>query len=343
MPSDPNAETGGLTPEERDLAQRLARLGGQREPSPALDAKILCAAHDAVQVSAAATATQRRRTRRRWPVALGAVASLAFAVGIAWRLRPLPHNAVEYSEAPMAAQESAQAIVVIPRSAHVNTADAAATASTTDGANSTERGGDAAVSAMRAPPEAMPENQDKAIAEPKREAFSQNEKTRDAAPEESPIVFDDALSVQAPTAPAAPAAPPPPTAFQSAPAASAGAAAKAAKQDNRTNESRARGEMQRASSPTTDAAAEADGSTSLDRIEVTGSRIKRSDIEAEDEPMDEQPPVSADSPQVRQAWLQRIRELVARGKLDEARASLHEYRHRYPDQPLPDDLGALVE
>ena len=63
----------------------------------------------------------------------------------------------------------------------------------------------------------------------------------------------------------------------------------------------------------------------------------------EDQPLDDRPPASADSPQVQQAWLQRIRELVARGQFDDARASLAEYRRRYPDQPLPDDLRALDE
>ena len=79
MSHDPTS----LNPEERELAQRLARLGPHGEPSPALDARILAAAQ-------AAAASAPVRHRRRWPVALGAVASLALALGIAWRLRPLP-------------------------------------------------------------------------------------------------------------------------------------------------------------------------------------------------------------------------------------------------------------
>ena len=87
-----------LTPEERALAQRLARLGPHGEPSPALDARILAAAHDADGEDAGA------RPRRRWPVAFGIAASLALAVGIAWQLRPLPQAAAAYrSEAPAAA------------------------------------------------------------------------------------------------------------------------------------------------------------------------------------------------------------------------------------------------
>src|SRR5690606_8160110 len=41
-----------LTPEERALADRLARLGPQGEPSPALDARILAAAREATAAPA---------------------------------------------------------------------------------------------------------------------------------------------------------------------------------------------------------------------------------------------------------------------------------------------------
>jgi hypothetical protein len=62
----------------------------------------------------------------------------------------------------------------------------------------------------------------------------------------------------------------------------------------------------------------------------------------EDMPIDDIPPATVASPQVRDAWLARIRELVAAGKLEDARASLHEFQHRYPDYPLPQDLRALL-
>ena len=55
-----------LTPEERALADRLARLGPQGEPSPALDARILAAARGASPAPAGnATHATRRRARRR--------------------------------------------------------------------------------------------------------------------------------------------------------------------------------------------------------------------------------------------------------------------------------------
>jgi hypothetical protein len=65
------------------------------------------------------------------------------------------------------------------------------------------------------------------------------------------------------------------------------------------------------------------------------------DQAAGDEPETEVPPASADSPEVRQAWLQRIRELVANGQTDAARASLKEFARRHPDALVPADLRAL--
>jgi hypothetical protein len=48
------------------------------------------------------------------------------------------------------------------------------------------------------------------------------------------------------------------------------------------------------------------------------------------------------SPQARDAWLARIRELVAGGHVDAARDSLQEFKRRYPAYPLPADLRALA-
>ena len=63
---------------------------------------------------------------------------------------------------------------------------------------------------------------------------------------------------------------------------------------------------------------------------------------AADQPLDDQPPASADSLVVQQAWLQRIRDLVDEGRGDEALDSLQEFRRRYPDVALPDDLRRLA-
>ena len=60
-----------------------------------------------------------------------------------------------------------------------------------------------------------------------------------------------------------------------------------------------------------------------------------------DEPEDEVPPATADSPAVREAWLQRIQGLVDKGDIATARTSLHAFVQRYPDYALPEDLRAL--
>ena len=88
---------------------------------------------------------------------------------------------------------------------------------------------------------------------------------------------------------------------------------------------------------------------SLDRVEVTGSRLDAAaaaDAAAEAgvsrAVLDEEPPATADSPGVQEAWLQRIRELLAAGDTEAARNSLVEFRRRYPKYVLPEDLRDLA-
>lgn len=59
------------------------------------------------------------------------------------------------------------------------------------------------------------------------------------------------------------------------------------------------------------------------------------------EPEEDVPPATADSPDVREAWLRRIGELLEQGKTDEAKASLAEFKRRYPDAALPPELRKL--
>jgi hypothetical protein len=53
------------------------------------------------------------------------------------------------------------------------------------------------------------------------------------------------------------------------------------------------------------------------------------------------PPATADSPEVRDAWLRRIGELLEQGRTVEAQASLAEFKRRYPDATLPPELRKL--
>lgn len=60
-----------------------------------------------------------------------------------------------------------------------------------------------------------------------------------------------------------------------------------------------------------------------------------------DDPDEDVPPATAASPAVRDAWLNRIGELLEQGNRQEAKASLAEFRHRYPAAVLPPRLRAL--
>ena len=289
-----------LTPEERVLAQRLARLGPHGEPSPALDARILAAAH------AATAATPARKRVLRWPVAFGIAASLALAVGIAWQLRPLPEATV-YDEAASAAAVQAESSEMTAESA----ADAAAQPKVELPSADFSKPAAAQVEARRerkvfqrsAPPVESAAAGAAAKAEP--QAFPRSVAPPPPAVEPA-VVFDEPMPVDAPAPPPAPAA---------ATTTSRGLAAPGAVRENRNAEGFA---QQKA------AAAEATVDT----------------YEADEEVV---PPATADSPQVREAWLQRIRELAQAGKTDEARASLREFRHRYPAHTVPEDLRALAE
>lgn len=373
-------DRGALTPEERALADRLARLGPQGEPSPALDARILAAARGASPAPAGnATHATRRRARRRWPVALGTAATLVVVGGLAWQLRPVDDMYVEYSEAPRAVSGPSADAGPVPREARRAPAGAPATASTESSPPEAESAAAAAEPAVAravqpapAPPPPAPVADEQAAEEqPAPKAFP----TPVPAPEEPPIVFDEPSPMDtpsppplrqlapppappAPPAPAAPAVPSPMVAMpQGTESATAPAARRAVEQERKAAAAHA-GETaatQRAKVATgtsvqparpASAAAAAEAST-LDRIEVTGSRIKAVDVDVEgapavDQPVDDQPPASADSPQVRQAWLQRVRELIAEGKPDAARESLREYQRRYPQAELPEDLRALL-
>ena len=75
-----------------------------------------------------------------------------------------------------------------------------------------------------------------------------------------------------------------------------------------------------------------------DRSETDDARVDRFG----DQPLDDEPPATADSPAVQQAWLKRVRELLAKGRHDAARDSLREYQRRYPNAALPDDLRDLL-
>jgi outer membrane biosynthesis protein TonB len=305
-----------LDANERALADLLARdaLPG---PSPQLDARILAAARAATTAS---PTTRSRRLRPRWIAGMGIAATLVLAVGIAWRLRPLPERPMA-SDAP-----TMESVVRIVEPAKPDAAPAA------DAAQPQVQARAVPVAAPMPPPphERAPEP------------------ARKQAPPEPPVAFDEPAPMDTQAPPPAPPPPPAravsPTPVAAAPAAATAQAPAMAPPADKLEAARAR-----------------EDARTLDRVEVTGSVIPGSATQqayrrdasgldaaaaanaaAEDgvprAVLDEEPPATADSPQVRDAWLQRIRELLSAGETEAARNSLAEFRRRYPKYALPEDL-----
>lgn len=355
-----NRRIDPLSPEERDLAERLARLGGPREPAPALDAKILAAARAAVatdatpQAEAAAPATasaaptdpkvaplRPRRTKPRWPLGFGLAASLVLAAGIGWKLQ---------GDGEGSSGESVQAAAVAEH-------DAAIEAVMIDPPAPPplpppmEAAADAAAS-VPAPQSGSPR-----LAEPVREPPSGF--VADAAPMAAPApVASEAFATGAP-APVAEAKVAEDkgeldsvtvTGSRVAPQRSVGAAeytrTPLSQRREQATAEREAGSAAKAAPPPPPPPVAAPPAppppppppASVDRAR-SGNAAER---DAAAGIFDERPPVSADSPEFRQAWLQRIRERLARGEEQAARESLQEFRRRYPDVELPEDLRKLA-
>ncbi len=317
MSIDPRhpADREPLTPEERDLAQRLARLGPSAGPPSSVDARILAAAHDAV----ASRPRPKPGNARRWPVALGVAASLALAVGIAWRLRPLPEPPQMREVAADAAAMTVKGPAPAPEYEAFPSAEALSE-KTEQAAAAVKESRDAAKNAA-----------------PRREAVP--------APEEPPVIVDEGRATAVPAmAPAAAPPPPSPPAPVADAAASAGADLSAAEATvlsaeqsrARTAEQESADTAQRAKSAAS-RAQQAAGSAELRREPQSFEDIPIVDADSASDAGDE-PPAYANSPEVREAWLRRVRELIAEGNLQQAHDSLHEFQRRYPDQPLPEDL-----
>ncbi|MEO6155465.1 MAG: hypothetical protein ABIP16_07035 [Thermomonas sp.] len=333
-----------LDAEERALVKALPRLHGRTTPGPDLDASILAAAQAAVQPASRGKSPVRPRVSWIAPAALAA--SMVLAVGMALQLRPLP----AFDSTPTAAQsdeadqlavsmiESAPADMPVPM---VESKPAPAQPVTP----ARQQGTFAAAN----PPEALPS----ADADAGQAPVSQS------APSVAPVM----------AAPPAPAPTPPSPSPSMSSEASSGAASSANILQTRANE-RAMGARKSAAG----AAADIVSSDALvrdaapaagDKTSVTGnarppatktaqpvsaapvSPTLRNEAEMAadsgfaDDPEVDIPPATAASPAVRDAWLRRIGQLLEQGSRLEAKASLAEFRRRYPTAVLPPALQAL--
>lgn len=334
-----------LTPEERELAQLTGRLGPHGEPSPALDARILAAAHAAV------AAQQVGKRKPRWPVAMGLAASVVLAVGVAWQLRPLQQIAT-VSEAPAVAIETAAA-----------SAEAGAAAAPVAQANLQEsESAPQAFAKTEAQPATLPAvepvpAQPSRVRQPIEGANAMA--PADAARNRRPARVTDAYSPPSPPSPPAPVAaappPPPPAMTTSAPkglvaqepppespmafadeADAVADMAVVAETASSTTRAAPTGQQAaaRAEAKARSAAATARESASLDRVEVSGSRLKRTDLQV---------PVSDDARLPVNDWLERVRTRYGLGDEEAARQSLLLFVKDHPREPVPDDLEPLLE
>lgn len=353
-PSEP------FTAEERDLAQRLARLGGPREPAPALDAIILAAARAAVSEPAApavatpaeapvdpkVTPLRPRKPAPRWPLGMGLAASLVLAAGIGWRLQGDGDGSSKdfgASSAPAAVshEESTEAVILEPP-------------------------------LQRTPPPPPPPLGGAADAVARRADVAQAPMAKAApAPSEQDFVADAPMAESVAAAEPPAASPPPASASVNAIAAD-DALDKVSVTGSRVAADRGVGAAEYTRTPLSDrreqALSESESKSTANRAAAARPAAVASppppaptrqserargligsaegDAEArkvrDNDGYDASPPVSADSPEFRHAWLQRIRGHIEKGEQEAARNSLQEFRRRYPDVELPEDLRKLA-
>lgn len=317
-----------LDPEERDLAARLGRVGPFEGPSPALDARILAAAH-----KAAAARTPRRQHRLTWlglPPALitgvGVAAAAVLALGLVWQLRPQYGGVITRQEA----EPGDETIIMVepPAAATPSAGPSAPEApAPTDSALRKQRTTSADMAAAR------PVAKMSAPAPPTAPIAEAGTPAADAEPEEKRVadaVAEDAASASGFVAEPPGSASSPPTRKSHATYTTAARATAERRERAAANVAPAAA-PQAASQPASQAE-----STVLDRIEVTGSRVTAADIDWS------RVPVSDDAGLAPAEWLERIRARRDADDADHARASLERFKREHPRVRVPDDLRALL-
>ncbi|AWH53161.1 hypothetical protein C1924_08205 [Stenotrophomonas sp. ESTM1D_MKCIP4_1] len=324
-----------LSPEERALAGLIGRRHDQAPPA-ALDAAILAAARASVATPAAATpaaadtgtpsAARARRPQRRWPAVFGIAASMVFAVGIAWQMRPeppsLPAQATQHAAAPSTDEAAA--------------ADTQAPQPMSAAADSAPPPPPAPVPSPKAAPAAPTQAARSAV------AHAPEVRAAPAAAEPAPPVELRSLpaepAAEAAFAPAPPA-PPAPIAPTRAPVASPAPAAPAAELDAIQGAAAASDEAARSQRRAPPAAFKANAAAPTSAPGVMLRRSNEAALSADAVHSE----VAADARLPRRQWLQKIRERRDSGQRDLARASLERYLQLYPESRLPRDLRPLLD
>ncbi len=326
------------TLESSSSAKTVNAAGAQSAPNAASEA------------SSSVVPLRPRKPIARLPLGLSLAASLVLAAGIGWRLADGGGSESALENAPMAQ-------AVREQDASFASADAAASAEPTEAVM-------VEPPMNRVPPPPPPPPLESANIRQREIAMAPatpepEAKSRALADDSRHFEMDEAIAHDAAGA-AASAFPAEPAAESAArtdgyaignavakPAQTSGAAEGLAR---RTNEQREAAKRE---------TAKTDRSESQDKIQAGGSRIARETApaaaplpsaapsparaaSAADQAYDDQPPVSADSPQFRQAWLQRIRDQLTKGETEAARQNLQEFRRRYPNTELPEDLKKVA-
>ena len=313
-----------LTPEERELARLLGRRVEQAPPA-ALDATILAAARAAVQAPPAdapgAGSVRARRPRRHWPAVFGVAASMVFAIGIAWQLRPEP---------PALPAHDAQ--ITAPRVAGEVAAEVAA-----QPAEDPTRPSPAEPAIASAPP-APPAP----VAAPRPAAPARSSAPQTPAPTVAARAKAAAQATEraaADTAAPPPAAEPPAAVAYSAPLPAAAPAPPSL--EARDAVAPLSGAMEAAPA----SAGQRGDTTTLKRAAPLRSApgVMRRGSDAALSATAVQAEVAADAQLPRRQWLQKIRERRDEGQRDIARASLERYVQQYPESRLPRDLRPLLD
>jgi len=307
-----------LTPEERELARLLGRPSATA-PAAALDEAVLAAARTAVDAPAAQASTwalppeasaPTRRPRSRVPAVFGLAASVIFAVGIAWQLKPEAPPAPPLAE-PVAAPAS--------------------TAAVTEAAPAR----DATPSPAVAPPIVQQPRQAKAAAQASAPA---------AAPPAQHVSAPRPEAIAAPASPA-PAPVQAPAPMMSAPAPEAASsyameASQPALDSVVVTGSTIDRSPPRATLKSTAPAKPAPGAPGVMRRAAAPMAAPAS---ADEAVRALHQAVAADAGLPRKQWLKRIRERRDAGDVDTARASLERYLQQYPEVRIPRDLRQLLE
>ncbi|MGE8246239.1 MAG: hypothetical protein ACN6RA_09510 [Stenotrophomonas maltophilia] len=304
-----------LTPEERELARLLGRPNATG-PAPSIDEAVLAAARTAAEAPAADAGTWKlptdaparsRRPRSRLPAVFGLAASVIFAVGIAWQLKPEDPPAPPLAE-PVAAPASSAAV--------------------TEAAPAMDAAPPPAPAA--APPPVPQQRAAKAAVETPAPASTT------AAPARARAVSAPRPEPIAAPAPPSPAPAPAPAPMMSAPAPEAAASHAMDAGEPALDAVAVTGSTIERSAP----AKPAPGAPGVMRRAAAPMAAPAS---ADDAVRALHQAVAADAGLPRKQWLKRIRERRDAGDVDTARASLERYLQHYPEVRIPRDLRQLLE